>query len=617
MDRTTLTGFLLIGALLLIWTQLTGPTQAEIVEQQRIQDSIATATAGPDLQGRSEPLAYAPDTSRAGREAADAVFGAFAPDPALGERTYTLENDDLRLTFSNVGGRIVGAEIKGYDKLNVDDEGEEVRARVLLLEDERNRWNFRLPAAGAAGGVVDTERLPFAATATDRAITFRAPAAGGGYFEQRYALPASGYAVEYAVAARGLAGLADGVELQWVNYLDKIEKNVEYEQQNALTYWREVDENPDYLSASGEETELADGAVAWVSNTNQFFNTSLVARDRPFGRAELTTATLAEDAPDLKRLESRLTLPLGTADGGEATYTLYVGPNEFEALRAVGEDLEDIIPFGWSLFGTVNRWIIRPVFSFLSSFIGSAGLVILTLTLVIKLALYPLTYKMLYSQAKMQALKPRLAKLRAKFKDDQQQQQMETMKVYREYGVNPAGGCLPMVLQMPIWFALYRFFPASIEFRQESFLWATDLSSYDEFFQLPFAVPFYGDHVSMFTLLWVVTTIAYTYYNQQMMDMGQMANNPALKYMQYGMPVMFLFFFNNFASGLTVYLVFSNLFNIAQTIVTKNVVIDHEKIERELVAAKAKPKKKSGFGARLEEALKEQQRVAAQRQAGK
>ena len=611
MDRTTLTGFLLIGALLLIWTQLTGPTQAEIVEQQRVQDSLAAAQAGPDLQGRVGPPEYQPDTSAVGRQAATAQFGDFTPRAGIAVRTYTLENEDLKLTFSNLGGRIVAAEIKGYEKLNINEEGEEVRARVLLLEDERNRWNFRLPANGVAGGIVQTADLPFEATVSGNAIAFRAPNGSGGYLEQRYTLPKSGYAVEYAVDAQGLAGVADALELEWVNYLDKIEKNVEYEQQNALTYWREVDENPDYVSASGEATELADGAVAWVSNTNQFFNTSLVAKERPFGRAEMRSETLPEDAPDLKRLETHLSVPLA------AEVTMYVGPNEFEALRAVGEDLEDIIPFGWSLFGTVNRWIVRPIFSFLSSFIGQAGLVILTLTFIIKLALYPLTYKMLYSQAKMQALKPRLAKLRAKYKDDQQQQQMETMKVYREYGVNPAGGCLPMILQMPIWFALYRFFPASIEFRQEGFLWATDLSSYDEFFQLPFAIPFYGDHVSMFTLLWVITTIAYTYYNQQMMDMGQMANNPALKYMQYGMPVMFLFFFNNFAAGLTVYLVFSNLFNIAQTIVTKNVIIAHEKIERNLVAAKAKPKKKSGFGARLEEALKEQQRIAAQRQGGK
>ncbi len=615
MDRNTIVGFLLIFGLMIVWTQLTGPTQEEVVDQQRVQDSIAQVSDGvkEEMQGRSGAPAHATDTTAGATADRTGVFGAFAPRAGIQAATYTLSNDKIDLTFSNVGGRIVSAELKEYDKLAIGDDGEELRSPVILLEDERDEWGFRLPATGARGGSVNTNELPFEATLAGNSITFRA-AAGGGYLEQKYTL-GEDYLIDYTVSTSGLSGVTgpiDALELHWVNFLDKIEKNVAYEQQNSMTYFKEVGENADYVAASGDDVEEAAGSVEWVSNTNQFFNASFVVKDEPLLGARLASSTLEENATDLKRLESTLRLPVD-ADAGTVSYALYVGPNEFDRLKAVGSELEDIIPFGWSIFGTVNRWIIRPIFAFLSSFIGQAGLVILALTCIVKLALYPLTYKMLYSQSKMQALKPRLAKMKAKLKDDQQAQQMETMKVYREYGVNPAGGCLPMVFQMPIWFALYRFFPASIEFRQESFLWASDLSSYDVFFNLPFVVPFYGGHVSMFTLLWVLTTIAYTYYNSQMMDMGQMANNPALKYMQYLMPVMFLFFFNNFAAGLTVYLVFSNLFNIAQTLVTKNVIINQDKIERELVAAKAKPKKKTGFGARLEEALKQQQDVAAKR----
>ena len=242
----------------------------------------------------------------------------------------------------------------------------------------------------------------------------------------------------------------------------------------------------------------------------------------------------------------------------------------------MGDNLEDVIPFGWSIFGTVNRWIIRPIFNFLATFIGNKGIVILFLTLIVKLSLYPLTYRMLYSQSKMGALKPQLESMRAKFKDDQQRQSQEQMKLYREFGVNPLGGCMPLVLQMPIWFALYRFFPAAIEFRQASFLWATDLSSYDVIARLPFEVPLgFGSHISLFTLLWAATTLIYTYYNSKHMDMS--AANPAMRYMQYIMPIMFLGFFNSYASGLTAYLFFSNLINIAQTLVTKNYIIDQEK----------------------------------------
>jgi YidC/Oxa1 family membrane protein insertase len=221
---------------------------------------------------------------------------------------------------------------------------------------------------------------------------------------------------------------------------------------------------------------------------------------------------------------------------------------------------------------------------------------------------------MLYSQSKTQVLKPKIEAAKAKVGDDPQKQQMETMKLYREYGVNPMGGCFPVLLQMPIWIALYRFFPASIEFRQASFLWATDLSSYDVFAYLPFDVPFYGSHVSMFTLLWAVTTVIYTWYNSKSMDMGAMANNPMMKYMQYLMPVMFLFFFNNFASGLSCYLFFSNILNIGQNVITKEVIIDKKKIEKELAEHHKKPKKKGGFQERLSKVLEEQKKLAEQQQ---
>ncbi len=619
MDRNTITGFLLIFAVLILWTQLTGPTQGDLVEQQRVQDSLQQVSAQPDLQGREGPApaltdTYTPDTSRAGRALQNAEYGVFAPAATTTADLYTLENELLKLTFSNVGGRIVSAEIKGYNKIDISDEEEELRTKVLLLEDEGNAWSYTLPATGAAGGSIQTGKIPFEVEQSGNSIRFLLPANTGGYFEQRYTLGDS-YLIDYDVTTSGLAnatGPLETLKLTWVNFLDKIEKNVAYEQQNALTYWKEVDENPDYVSASGDASEVGEGRVQWVSNTNQFFNTSLIAKELPFSGAIMRSNEEAEESENLKRLETEL-LIASNANASTASFTMFVGPNEFEALQDAGEDLEDIIPFGWSIFGTVNRWLVRPVFSILSSFIGQAGLVILALTFLIKLALYPLTYKMLRSQAKMQALKPRMAKLKDKFKDDQQALQMENMKMYREYGVNPAGGCLPMILQMPIWFALYRFFPASIEFRQKSFLWANDLSSYDEWINFGMNIWPLGDHLSLFTLLWVVTTLAYTYYNSQMMDMGQMGNNPALKYMQYGMPIMFLFFFNSFASGLTVYLVFSNLFNIAQTLITKNFIINKDKLEEELKAAKAKPKKKSGFGSRLEQALKEQQRVAAQR----
>ena len=339
----------------------------------------------------------------------------------------------------------------------------------------------------------------------------------------------------------------------------------------STVYYKESTESVDYCNCRDDAQENLDTKpIKWFSHSNQFFNSSLIAEE-PFTGGLFETKMLEETDDNLKTTSAIVGIPL-KGDGTPSQMTMYIGPNDFENLRHYRVNLEDIIPFGRSVFGSINRWVIRPVFNFLIGFIGSKGIVILLLTLLVKLALFPLSYKMLQSQAKMSALKPSLAGLREKYKDDMQKQQMETMKVYREYGVNPLGGCFPVLLQMPVWFALYRFFPASIEFRQASFLWATDLSSYDVFFNLPFDIPFFGAHVSMLTLLWAASTVAYTYYNMQNMDMANM--NPALKYMQYFMPVMFLVFFNSYASGLTLYLLYSNLLNIAQTIGAKRFLFD-------------------------------------------
>ena len=289
----------------------------------------------------------------------------------------------------------------------------------------------------------------------------------------------------------------------------------------------------------------------------------------------------------------------------------YIGPNEFNRLYDLGFSMSDIIPFGQNIMGTINRWVIRPLVNVLTSLFSSKGIVILMLTLLVKLLLFPLSYRMIYSQSKMTSLKPEIDRLKERHGDDQQKVQMETMKMYREFGVNPLGACFPMLLQLPIWFALYRFFPASIEFRQANFLWASDLSSYDEFFQLPFKIPFgFGDHISLFALLWVLSTLLYTWYNSKNMDFSA---NPSMLYMQYIMPVMFMGFFNSSASGLSAYMLFSNLLNIGQTLATKYFLIDEKKIKAGMDAYRKKPKKKSGFGERMENMIKEQQKAAEEK----
>jgi YidC/Oxa1 family membrane protein insertase len=477
-----------------------------------------------------------------------------------------------------------------------------------LLDDAQDIWDISIPSQR---GDLHTADLNFYPTLESNKVTFIATGQQGERIIQEYSLTNNPYEIKYSFRIENGSSLignsGQSAKLIWINELEKLERNSTFERSYSTVYYKVNTESVDYCNCrKNDQDDLSGQPIKWVSHSNQFFNSALIANES-FSGGVFQTTMLTDSNENLKITSSVMGLPLkGTNPTSEMM--MYVGPNDFELLRHYHVSLEDIIPFGRSIFGTINRWVIRPTFNFLLSFIGSKGIVILLLTLLVKLALFPLSYKMLGSQAKMSALKPKLSHLKEKHKDDMQAQQMESMKIYREYGVNPLGGCFPVVLQMPVWFALYRFFPASIEFRQASFLWATDLSSYDVFTYLPWNIPFYGDHISLLTLLWALSTIAYTYYNMQNMDMSNM--NPALKYMQYFMPVMFLVFFNSYASGLTLYLLYSNLLNIAQTIGARRFLFDEDKIMEKLNVNKAKPKKTGGFQARLEQAMKEQQRLA-------
>jgi YidC/Oxa1 family membrane protein insertase len=633
MDRNNIIGIVLIFLIFIVWQAVMAPSKEQLAEQKRVQDSIAMVERAADSLAQlanpaegaapSEPIAETttPDLpdSLVSLQLAQ-TFGVFAPSAKGEAEDIVLENEESIVTFSSKGGTIKSIELKHHFKVVKDEETrEDVKIPLVLLEDEKNKFEYFLPIANLPAGGVSTADLYYEVNQPDnKTIVFTANAGSGRYLQQKYSLPEEGFLMDYEVKMEGLNNVLsaqDEIELTWLNYLDRIEKNTRIEKINSTLYFKELDERPAHIKFNGNGDRSTKGnPVKWVANSNQFFTTSLMAKE-PFARAELESQTLDEENPDLKRMLSKIYLPFDRTDQS-ATYAIqiYSGPNEFKRLYKMGEGMEDVIPYGWNIFGTINRWIVRPVFAWLSTFIGSKGIVILFLTLIVKLALYPLTYRMLYSQSKMTALKPEIQKIKDRFKDDSQKVQMETMKLYREFGANPLGSCLPMVLQMPIWFALYRFFPAGIDFRQEGFLWATDLSSYDEFIQLPFEIPLgFGSHISLFTVLWAITTLLYTYYNSRHMDFSA---QPAMKYMQYLMPVFFLGFFNSYASGLTAYLFFSNTVNIAQTLITKNYIINQDKIKAEMEAYRKKPKKKGGFQERLQKALDEQKKIQEKQKKG-
>jgi YidC/Oxa1 family membrane protein insertase len=621
-DKNGIIGFVLLGILMLAYFWVDGNKRAVLAEEQRILDSIAqsqivvadsTDIITLDSMQLDANEVVDEDSLRELQDVRLVVkYGDFAMSSIGDEEDYVLENDLIKFTFTSKGARIKQVQLKDFKKSVWNDEHEKEITDLLLLEDERNRFQYNIPIKGVATPVSSEDLYFKAVEVSKNKIVFRAFAGSNDkYFEQVYSLNED-YKLDYDLSFVGLdetipSGTTD-IELEWINYLDRIEKSTDYESSLSTIYYKQNDKGYSYCSCRGDDEVEKEKLMDWVAHSNQFFNTSLIA-DTPFTGMKSDIKAMVKGSEDMKLFTTRLKIPYQSEFG----MTIYSGPNEYKRMAAMGNDMQYVIPYGRSILGTINRWIIRPLFSFFSGFVGNMGIVILIVTFLVKMVLYPLTYKMLYSQSKMSALKPKIEELKKKIGDDAQAVQVETMKLYRETGVNPLGGCMPMVIQMPIWIALYRFFPASIEFRQASFLWADDLASYDVFWWIPIqgGIPFYGEHLSLFTILWAITTVIYTFYNSKHMDMSA---NPAMKYMQYMMPLMFLFFFNSMASALTCYMLFSNLTNIAQTVITKNFVINKDKIAKELSNHKAKPKKEGGFRDRLGKAFEEAQNAQAERQ---
>jgi YidC/Oxa1 family membrane protein insertase len=396
--------------------------------------------------------------------------------------------------------------------------------------------------------------------------------------------------------------------LNWMADLRKQE--LTQDQWNGSTiYYKFKGDEVDYMSETEDDEEQIGTKLKWVSFKQRFFSSVIIAKDA-FENGKLTVVEKENAGDDryLKTMEAEFELPININGATSVPLSFYFGPNKFKTLKAYGLDLERQIPIGWGFFllAWINEYIVMFVFNWLGGYGWNYGIVILMLTIILKIVLFPIAYKTYYSSAKMRVLKPEIDELGKKFpkQEDAMKKQQAVMGLYKQAGVNPAAGCVPMLLQMPILFALFRFFPASIELRQQPFLWATDLSSYDSIMSLPWNIPFYGDHVSLFTLLMTISTIMYTYMNNQMMA-GQTNQMPGMKTMMYLMPIMFLGIFNGYASGLSYYYFLANIITFGQMFIFRY-AINEDKLRAKIEIAKKKPmKKKSGFQKRLEEAAKQ------------
>ena len=542
--------------------------------------------------------------------------GAFAGFLSGTEQTIKLQNDSLLVEVSTKGGIISSAKLKAYKAFNAP--------MVEVFTPEENIYSFTLSNNTQRFETKDFYFTP--EEVTDTSVVMSLNLEGGAKWALRYTLEPKSYMVRMEMEQSGMQNVIplniNSIDINWHQKMSRHEEGKMFEERNSAIYYKYYGDNGDveYTKESGNDDKEIKDKLKWISTKNQFFSAVLIA-DSLFTNAQLTSREIKKDDKDyekyLKDMTIRTAIPYASDAANPASFYFYLGPNRYPTLSAMdkyspNEDLKltKLIPLGWKLFRWINTGVIIPIFNWLGRFISSYGIIILILTIIIKLVLSPLTFKSYMSQAKMKILAPDVAAINEKYpnQEDAMKRQQKTMELYSLAGASPFGGCLPMLLQMPILIAMFTFFPSCIELRGQSFLWANDLSAPDKIVQwtgqIPFITNYFGNHISLFCLLMTVTNIGYTYLTMQ--SQNQQSAMPGMKWMMYLMPLMFLVFFNNYASGLSYYYFISLLITIGQTYLCR-LFVSEDKVRAQMAINRAKPKKKGGFMARLEEAQRQQQ----------
>ena len=616
MDKNTLVGFLLIGAVLIGFSIYNRPSQEEMERAQRYQDSIQIAQQEAAMR---EAEAAAQQSAQAlTLDSTSLFFGANQGT----EQFTTLENNLVKVTFSNKGGRVVSATLKDYN----NQQGQP----LTLFNEEESAMNFAFE--GKSENLL-TEDMYFQPTnVTDSTVTMRLQTTGSGYIDFAYRLLPDAYMVNFDIRAVGMQNFFPAalktVNIDWFQKARQQEKGFDFEQRYTSLTYKPVDDGSDYLSEMSAEKETFEEPMEWIAFKNQFFSSVLIA-NQDFENVTLESTPQKEGSGYMKDYTAEMTTFFDPTGKQATQLQLYLGPNHFKTLLATNDlvinqdedpELEDLVYLGWPLVREINRWFTINLFDWLSGWGLNMGIVLLLMTLIVKALVYPATYKSYISSAKMRVLKPYIEKINAKYpnQEDALKKQQETMQLYSEYGVSPMGGCLPMLIQMPVFMALFFFVPNAIELRQESFLWAPDLSTYDDVINFGFNIPFLGDHLSLFCLLFSATNILNTWYMMKQQDTGQQ-QMPGMKIMMYLMPVMFIFIFNSYSSGLNYYYFLSGLIGILTTIILRKTT-NEPKLLAILEANKAKIKQQKGnkgtqggLMAKLEALQKEQERLQKER----
>ena len=640
MDKKSIIGIAVVAVLFLGFAYFNSQQQKEYLEQKAAYeayvDSVAAAARAAAPVADSLASGNGVQAEVAAAEAAAAVRERQVE--TLGEsltaareaeaEEFIVENDVMAVLFSTRGGQIKGVTLKDYTQYGP--RGKRDR-KIEMMDPATARFGLSFYLKNGLKNVpVNTLDYVFTAQPVvgeadgAKSVVMRLPVAEGAYLEYRYLIYDTealerDYLVDFDVRLVNMAPeMANQTQIQidWANTTFQNEKGFQNENMYTTLSYRFPDET------SIEELGMSEGAksknistqVNWVAFKQQFFSSVFIAPDN-VSYANLAFDTAAPESSLLKTFTAQMGVPYTPQTEGY-DFAFYFGPNKYSILKKIGEPggadiyLERLVPLGWGIFGWVNRWCVIPVFDFLRNYIGSFGIIILILVILVKLVISPLTYKSYVSMAKMRLIKPQVDELNKKYpkKEDAMKKQQATMELYKKAGINPMGGCIPMLIQLPILIAMFRFFPASIELREQPFLWADDLSSYDSIVNLPFSIPFYGDHVSLFALLMAVSLFGYSYFNYQQTASSQ-PQMAGMKFMMvYMMPIMMLLWFNSYSSGLCYYYLLSNLFTIGQTLVIRRIV-DDEKIHAVMQANAARKSKgkKSKFQQRYEELMRQQE----------
>ena len=609
MDRNTFTGLFLILIILVGSTFLMQPSDEDIKREKakQSQDSIAK------VKKAETPLMVQDSTKTVVVPALDSTLiksGPFGSAQSGSNEPIVLENELLRVKISPKGGRIASVELKKFKTYR--------QLPLIMFEGQGNKFGLIF---GAAGKNISTNDLYFQPLGTSFSVakigsgslTMRLNYSEGKYIDYIYSLTGDSYNVGLTIATKGMQDVVTPTQkhltLNWETVLKQKEKDLASEQRYSSTYFKQGDESVDYLSLTESETKsISEAKIKWFSFKQHFFSNVLIAKNS-FDKGELIVNT-SPDSNTVKSFAANMQIPFERQEVTSYPMDFYFGPNQLNILEKQGFEIEKQIDLGYWPLKYINRWIVLPVFSFLERFGWGYGLIVLVLTVLLKMVLLPLTYKSYLSMAKMRILKPEMDEIKGKVGDDNPTLlQQEYLKLYKKAGVNPLGGCLPMLLQLPIIMAFFFFFPNLFELRQKSFLWMDDLSTFDAFFQMGFNIPFLGSHISLMCILMTISTLIYTYFNNQVSGAtGQM------KYIGYITPIIFFGVLNSYPSGLNYYYFLANMMTFAQQYIIRMFVND-DKIHAQIQENKKKPqseKKKSGFQQRMEDYMRQQQQNKTQ-----